>query len=409
MPRGSARSGCRFVPLQLHRVHCTLGGLGFHGTRRLGSTLACSSVGDAGDLDQDHVNFLSLSLSLCYCSRSCAHELLTPSSGAMWRGQAALAAKLWDFILWQTAMRYDLTDLRLFVNVIEAGTITGGARATYLSVAAASERIKGMEDALGAPLIVRGRKSLSLTDAGSTVLRHGRAILQQMRLMQGDLQEQGSEAKARVRLLCNTSAVSEHLPRLVAGFLQAHRGLSIDLEERSSQDIADAIRDEACDLGVLSDAADTAGLECQLFRHDPLVLVVPREQALASRRSVSIAELPTHEFVGLGQDSALQQLIERQTKRSGRRIAYRMRVRSLENVCAVVGQGIGVGIVPAAVAARMRRSAGIREVKLQDAWSRRSLLMGVRQRDGLPTHVKKLLAYLVSASTDSPGSARHRH
>jgi DNA-binding transcriptional LysR family regulator len=109
-----------------------------------------------------------------------------------------------------------------------------------------------------------------------------------------------------VRLLCNTSAVSEHLPPLIAGFLRIHPAVSIDLEERSSPDIADAVREEICDLGVLSDAADTAGLECRPFRADPLVLVVPAGHALERRRTVPVGELADSEWVGLGEDSALQ-------------------------------------------------------------------------------------------------------
>jgi DNA-binding transcriptional LysR family regulator len=305
-------------------------------------------------------------------------------------------------------MRYDLTDLQLFVNVIEAGTISAGAKATFLTPASASERIKGMEDALGGPLMVRGKKGVSLTDAGAAVLRHARAILQQMQRMHGDLEDLGGGARARVRVLCNTSAVSEHLPRLVASFLRNHRAISIDLEEGSSQEIADAIREEICDLGVLSDAADTAGLECHPFRPDPLVLVVPEGHDLAGRRTISLAELPDSDFVGLGEDSALQQLVTRQMKRSGRRISYRVRVRSLETVCAVVGQGIGVGIVPAALAERARRSAGIRGVRLLDSWAQRSLLVCMRKREELPAHAEKLLAYLLRQKQGIPASNRHR-
>jgi len=292
-------------------------------------------------------------------------------------------------------MRYDFTDLQLFVNVIEAGTISAGAKATFLTPASASERIKGMEDALGRPLFVRGRKGVALTGAGTAVLRHARAILQQVQHMQGELQDLGGGNQAHVRLLCNTSAVSEHLPPLIAGFLRVHPSISIDLEERSSPDIADAMREEICDLGVLSDAADTAGLACRPFRADPLVLVVPAGHALERRRTVALGDLTDADWVGLGEDSALQQLVTRQVRRSGRRVTVRARVRSLEAVCAMVGQGIGVGIVPEAVALRARRGTGIRLVRLQDAWAQRSLLVCTRSHGQLPAHAKKLLDWLV--------------
>ena len=52
-------------------------------------------------------------------------------------------------------MRFDLTDLSLFRHVVEAGSITGGAQRAHLALAAASTRIRHMEEALGAALLVR--------------------------------------------------------------------------------------------------------------------------------------------------------------------------------------------------------------------------------------------------------------
>src|SRR5262249_56665773 len=60
-------------------------------------------------------------------------------------------------------MRFDLADLSLFRHVAEAGSITHGAERAHLALAAASTRIRNMEEALGAPLLVRSRHGISLT------------------------------------------------------------------------------------------------------------------------------------------------------------------------------------------------------------------------------------------------------
>ena len=57
-------------------------------------------------------------------------------------------------------LHFDLIDLRLFVNVIEAGSITAGAERSHLSLASASERIRGMEGNVNAPLLVRERRGV---------------------------------------------------------------------------------------------------------------------------------------------------------------------------------------------------------------------------------------------------------
>ncbi len=55
-------------------------------------------------------------------------------------------------------MRFDLTDLRLFLLAVETGSITRGARAAHLALASASARISGMEAVLGVALLERGRR-----------------------------------------------------------------------------------------------------------------------------------------------------------------------------------------------------------------------------------------------------------
>ncbi|HEY9217732.1 MAG TPA: LysR family transcriptional regulator, partial [Phenylobacterium sp.] len=70
-------------------------------------------------------------------------------------GKCAIAVR---FLRERRRMRFDLTDLRLFCDVVETGSITAGAEKSALALAAASTRIRNMEAALGAPLLVRSRQ-----------------------------------------------------------------------------------------------------------------------------------------------------------------------------------------------------------------------------------------------------------
>ncbi|MEF7612291.1 LysR family transcriptional regulator [Aquincola sp. MAHUQ-54] len=304
-------------------------------------------------------------------------------------------------------MRFDLTDLRLFLHVHTAGTITGGAEASHMTLASASERIRGMEAALGVALLQRERRGVQCTPAGRTLVHHARLVLQQMERLHGELGDYGAGVKGHVRLLCNTSALSEHLPQVLGSFLAAHPGISVDLEERTSTEIADAVRSDACDIGIVADSVDLAGLQTLRFRPDPLVVVVPRAHPLAGRDAVALADIVGEEFVGLAEGSALQEHLAQHARRLGRRLNYRIRLRSVESVCRLVGAGIGIGIVPKAVALRCGRSAGIRRVALTDAWARRSLVVCVRRLDALPAHVQQMVRHLLAADAP-PGLAAAR-
>lgn len=296
-------------------------------------------------------------------------------------------------------MRFDLTDLRLFLHVLEAGTITGGAESTHMTLASASERIRGMEDTLGVPLLLRDHRGVRLTPAGRTLAHHARLVLLQVDHMQGDLGEYGRGLKGHVRLLCNTSALSEHLPEVLSGFLTAHPGVCVDMEERTSFEIVDAVRNSLCDMGVVSDAADLEGLEVFPFRADPLSVVVPRGHALARHSRIGLADVVDCAFVGLAEGSALQEHVSHHARRLGKRLQYRLRLRSFEAVCRMVGLGIGVGIVPQAVAARCARSARIQRIALADPWARRNLVLCVRELQQLPTHVQQMVQHVLDTQS----------
>ncbi|MEZ2297098.1 LysR substrate-binding domain-containing protein [Variovorax sp. RCC_210] len=297
-------------------------------------------------------------------------------------------------------MRFDLTDLRLFLNVVEAGSLTGGAARSHMTLASASQRVRGMEDALGSALLTRHAQGVRPTEAGRTLLHHARVVLQQMERLRGELGEYGQGLKGHVRFLCGTAALTEHLPEVLARFLAQHPRVSIDLEERASPDTVEALRAGLCDIGIVSDAIDTQGLECHPFRRDDLVLVMPRGHALATRRRVMLADVVDDEFVGLPADSALQQLVTSHARTLARHLSYRVRVRNFEAVCRLVEQGIGVAIVPQTAAARCARTMKIARASLGDAWAERTLMACVRTSEELPLNARRMLEFLIAPQQD---------
>src|ERR1700676_49341 len=108
------------------------------------------------------------------------------------------------------AMRFDLVDLQLFVAVVDARSITGGALRAHLALASASARIKGLEAALGTALLKRGRRGIELTAAGESLLDHARIIIHNVDAMRGDLAAYASGVRASVHLLANPSGFSAH-------------------------------------------------------------------------------------------------------------------------------------------------------------------------------------------------------
>ncbi|HYG87320.1 MAG TPA: LysR substrate-binding domain-containing protein [Azospirillum sp.] len=291
-------------------------------------------------------------------------------------------------------MRFDLTDLRLFLHVVETGSITHGAERANLALASASARVRGMEEALGVALLDRGRRGVKATPAGRALAHHAMLVLHQLERMRGELGDYAKGLKGHVRLLSNTAAITEYLPDTLAGFLAANPNVDIDLEERPSHEIVEAVAGGLADLGVVADTVELGDLETLPFREDRLVLVVPRGHPLASRRSIGFGDLLNEAFVGLSAGSALQDYLNRQAARAGRAFAFRVRVRSFDAVCRLVERGVGVGIISEAAARRCRRSMAIRIIRLTDPWALRHLTLCARHFGDLPLHARRLVEAL---------------
>lgn len=291
-------------------------------------------------------------------------------------------------------MRFDLIDLRLFLRVAEARSITHGAQQANIALASASERIRGMEQALGVSLLVRDRRGVSLSPAGQCLLEHARLIVTQVERMKGELGCYARGLAGSIRLLSNTSALSEHLPGPLASFLAANPTISIDVEDRESTDIAAAVASGLADVGVASEAALSDAVETFPFRQDRLLLVLPHGDVQARLRECRFTDVVERDFVGLSRDSALQRHLAGHATRLGITMKVRARVSGFDAVCRMIETGVGIGVVPEASAKRCARTMRIELVRLREPWSRRRLAICVRRLKDLPIGAQKLVEHL---------------
>jgi DNA-binding transcriptional LysR family regulator len=291
-------------------------------------------------------------------------------------------------------MRFDLTDLSLFRHVVEAGSITHGAARAHLALGAASTRIRNMEDTLGASLLTRGRQGVRPTQAGRTLLQHARTILAQAEILREDLGVYADGLTGQVRVLSNTNALTEFLPDTLSSFLATHRHVSIDLEERLSDEIVDLIADGVADIGIIAGTVDAGRLTTYPFRSDRFVLVVARDHPLAAQAKIGFVDVLDYDFVGLDRASALQRFLAGKASRIGRPLRLRVQLRSFDAVCRLVEANVGVGIVPETTAQRAAKSSAIKIVELADAWAPRDLTICVRDYDALPPYAQQLVNHM---------------
>lgn len=291
-------------------------------------------------------------------------------------------------------MRLDLADLHLFLCIVDAGSITQGATRANLALASASERLRNIEADAGVALLQRHSRGVITTEAGEALAHHARLILRQQHLLKTELKDFSTGARGTLHLYANTAALTEFLPPRLAPWLAARPRLRIDLKERTSAEIVTAISAGLAEAGIISDAVATHGLQRQPIAKDHLVLIVSASHRLEQRRALQLTDVLHESFVGLAPGNALQDHIDEHASAAGKALALRVRMKTFEGLCDMVAHGVGVAIVPRAIAQRYRRKYNYRTVTLTDDWARRQLCACFRNWHALSAPMQSLMTHL---------------
>lgn len=296
-----------------------------------------------------------------------------------------------------TAARFDLIDLRLFTMVAEGNSLTRGAEKAFLSVAAASLRIKSLEEGLGAQLFYRNKRGVSMTRAGEVFLEHARRVLEEVEALQSSIGPFSKGVRGHVRLFANATAICEFLPAVLARFFETHSSITVDLQERLSAEIVRAVLEGIADIGVISGRIAADGLETLPYKKDRMVLAVPLNHPLAEVPGVYFADTLDYEFISLDSHSASYSYLQQEVEQLGRTMRPRIQVGSYDAMCRMVEAGVGIGVLPEMAARRHSRMTGFAIVPLLDEWASRELRICVRKQSELPLFARELIEFILQS------------
>lgn len=293
-------------------------------------------------------------------------------------------------------MKVDVAKLKLFIEVLDAGSITAGAGRCHLSVAAASSRLQELESALGVRLFERRASGVRPTDAGIELARHARSVLVELDRLQREMAPFAHGVRGRVSLLANTAALSGYLPEPLSRFLTEHPEVDVDLQEMWTGEILEALHRRKADVGVLADTMDTSGLHAMPLADDHLVVVGTAHRLAGLGESPRFDECLEHPMVGLPAQSALYTYLQVKAADLGKVIRYRVSLRTFEGVLKMVALDVGLSIVSSlATRELVRQYPGLQWRPLKDPWAKRRLILCTHHpHDTAPASVKALIGFL---------------
>lgn len=291
-------------------------------------------------------------------------------------------------------MKLDPVSLRLFVSVVEEGTIAAAAKREHIAAAAVSKRLSELEELLDSKLLDRSNKGITPTDAGLSLLFMARSALNNLNEIVVQMRDYSHGRRGSLHVLANISAITQFMPAKIKSFMDLYPLISVSMEERQSLAITKAVAENRADVGIFTRLPHGADIEVFPFRHDRLVLLVPNEHPLAVRDCVNFSETLDHAYVALSSGTHLNFQLIKAANDLGRSLKIRMEVSSYDALCGMVQAGVGIGILPEG-SMSLYKIDRAKMIRLDEAWTSRELSVCIRSREALSVAAGLFLDHLL--------------
>ncbi len=274
----------------------------------------------------------------------------------------------------------DLRQLRYLVALSEELNFTRAAASEHIAQPALSQQIRRLEEEVGVGLVERTTRKVSLTEAGVLLVVRARRILAELEAASSELQSLRGVDVGHVTIGAIHTMGPIDLTLALATFHERHPNVALTVREQASEECAELLRIDELDLAFLSvtERVESHELELHQLISEELMVLLPRDHALAGRDEVRMADLAHEQFISFRQGARLRELLFS----AGRDAQFEPRVTLESNesqrIRALVSRGLGVAILPRSDA--MAQGADVVVARLTAPALRRDITLAWRAR-----------------------------
>ena len=294
------------------------------------------------------------------------------------------------------------------MSACEARSMSKAASRLNIALSAASRRLAMLEKEVGTPLIVRRPHGIEPTAAGVTMMNYARDVLRLGDKLAVSLGEHRSGVRGYVRVCASSSVLVQRMAKDLSLFVGQNPQIKLDLEERPSASTIDAVLNKQADIGAIVRDTDIPGLKITDYEGDRLAVAVPASHALARRRNMRFVDILDEDLVALESGTATNRLLSMRAAEIGRTMKVRVQVRSFEVMCMMIGQGLGVGILPELAAQPLSKALNLRLIRLAEPWAMRQYAICVRANEIIEAPTERLITFLTAAVRNGAGRPSKR-
>lgn len=242
---------------------------------------------------------------------------------------------------------FDLANLAAFVKVAIHRSFSAAADDLHLTQPAVSKRVAALETTLGAKLFDRIGRTISLTEAGRTLLPRAQRILAEVRDSRRALADL-SGAVAGGLVVGTSHHVGLHrLPEALRSFTARYPNVELDLRFLDSETIVEQVERGEIEIGIATlPPVRPTGIRCREIWMDELVPVASPRHPLALRERVTLPELAVFRAILPGHGTYTRRIIESALQPFGVDIHVGLATNYLETIRMMVSVGLGWSILP---------------------------------------------------------------
>ncbi|MGH8457542.1 MAG: LysR family transcriptional regulator [Stenotrophobium sp.] len=275
----------------------------------------------------------------------------------------------------------DTQALAAFVEVAESGSFSRAGETLHLSQPAISKRIAVLEEQLGKPLFDRVGRSISLTDAGRTLLPYAKRALHDMEDGRRALSHLSDQVSGRLSIGTSHHIGLHRLPPVLREFTRRYPGVDLDIHFMDSEIACQQVLAGKLELGIVTlPAQPLPHLEMRLIWPDPMTVVIAPDHPLAKRKKVKLPELAEYPAVMPDESTYTHRIVKAELQKHGVAPHIRLATNYLETLKMLVEIGLGWSVLPRSMLGTSIRSLEVRGLSMQRelgaVWHERRTLSG---------------------------------
>lgn len=241
--------------------------------------------------------------------------------------------------------------LRAFLQVADSGSFTRAAENQHQTQSTLTATIKQLEQAVGLSLFDRTTRRVVLTREGQSFLPQARQLISDFDTAIGDLQAVSARQQGLVTIASSPSTLSCLLPPVVQAYRQAYPGVEIHLKDDNAAQLEQLVIGNQADFAIAANHSQHADLNYQTLLEDDYGVIMPADHPLASAESISWQNLQHETLIHLSEDSGIrQQLNQRLPDLNSHDTPAGIETSTPSGLAALVGQGLGITVLPALAA-----------------------------------------------------------